>query len=134
MQMRAVVSALLLAMTMLTACDFVVVAPPPTPVPPPAPTRDVPRFATGEATAVVKTWLGRLSVPSTPPRSCLSYYDLNKSVWAEDYLGNGVWRVTASYSFRDSSSGNFVDKRGEWRVYENSLAVDSVQKTIGVLC
>ena len=125
MQMRAVVSALLLAMTMLTACDFVVVAPPPTPVPPPAPTRDVPRFATGEATAVVKTWLGRLSVPSTPPRSCLSYYDLNKSVWAEDYLGNGAWRVTAW------SSGGLA---GEWRVYEISLAVDAVRQTLAGRC
>jgi hypothetical protein len=118
------------------------------------PTPDVPEFAGGEAVAVVKTWLsgvtyeieryerncakatpipGRLTrlggggglmvcesvFAGTVQGNCLSIYRDFK--WNSAYLGDGVWAVTAQKD----------EHRSEWRVFEGTLAVDSVAAIAG---
>jgi hypothetical protein len=117
--------------------------------PTPAPTPDVPKFADGEAVAVVKTWLSGITfetpqyehecaTPTPSPRltrlgsdsscrhisrtfagiiahNCLSIH--HGFQWNSKYLGNGVWTVTAQRG----------EHRSEWRVFEGTLAVDSVE-------
>ena len=119
-------------------------ASPSTSAPTPVPATDVPIFADGEAVAVVKTFLSqmtydsvrtvtdtkRFSFPkSTDPvvgvttitRNCLSPYQGGgfgpAFDWSGEYLGNGVWLVAAEAN----------DRRSSWKVYERTLAVDSIQ-------
>ena len=119
----------------------------------PTPTLDVPGFADGEAVAVVKTWLSGLTyetvtsrrvcaTPTPDPnlgglqnlarqrdhrlQTCSSVRDTSQHnclaihrdfEWASEYLGHGVWAVKAQ-------RGDLMSK---WRVFEGSLAVDSVE-------
>ena len=113
------------------------------PAAPPAPTKDVPTFADGEAIAVVKTWLsgmtwdsvqtitnrisgrGRVGSRGTPvvdavavQHNCLRQYLAREYEWSSEYMGHGVWSVTAALDPEQSS---------EWRVYEGTAAVDPIQ-------
>ena len=101
------------------------------------PASDVPQFSDGEAIALVKTRLSEMTfdtVRAVDPNtgrlrlvrrgessetvvirnSCLTLYRAHK--WGDEYLGEGVWLVTAQTDARQS----------EWRVYEASGSLDSV--------
>ena len=105
----------------------------PEPVGPPTPTPDVPRFAKGEATVLVRqraldgvvrayelgVLLSRLGQTSLATHGCV---DESVRVAAldnltESYSGNGRW-VVAADARPDSSEG------ASWRVYEASLAIE----------
>jgi hypothetical protein len=97
------------------------------PVGPPTPTPDVPRFAEGEATAMVKAELRGLR---TPRHSCSNelFAVLNGEA-SEVYMGNRVWRVSVQVKPYDYGDTDFVPKdlvlepQGEWLVYETSLTI-----------
>ena len=80
------------------------------------PTPDVPRFADGEAIAVVKTWLNSVIMSSGIP--CTSYYTGREYQWQSRYMGNGIWSVSATKGKSPSSA---------WKVYERTLSVDQVK-------
>ena len=82
------------------------------------------RFGAGEATALVKKWLGSRpynfsSIDSFVEGDCLYFHEL-KSVghFIEQDLGNHSWGVTHELTLGDYT----------WIVYEESLAIDSVLK------
>ena len=87
---------------------------------PPTPTPDVPQFTRGEATGLVKMYL--TSATKSPyGLSCLEVVAEGWEVqFDEQYIGNGVWKVTGTtMKWKDF-------KPLEWQVFENSLAVNSL--------
>ena len=77
---------------------------------------DQPRFAEGEAIAVVKEWL--------ITAGCKAYY-YDVTEWHHEYLGGGVWKVVAHFT-----DGVF----SRWRVYEGTAAVDQVDSAFVGVC
>lgn len=112
-----------------------------------APTPDAPQFADGEAVAVVKTWLSQITYDRVETRrsvtggfgtfggqdpvtgittvtsNCLRLYVSRNFKWGSDYSGNGVWVVVAALS---------NENRGAWKVYERTVAVDTIQSAFPV--
>ena len=112
-----------------------------------APTPDAPQFAAGEAVAVVKTWLSQITYDrvetrrsvtggfgtfggqdpvtgiTTVTRNCLRLYLSRNFEWSSDYSGNGVWVVAATLSNENG---------GAWRVYESTVAVDTIESAFPV--
>ena len=95
------------------------------------------RFASGEAIAIVQTWLGQrtynytgctqsTALRSCPDaakqqelRNCLEYVNFRPgtSDWSESFESNGVWRVKKIW---------FGGQPWVWDVYERSLSVRTV--------
>jgi len=89
------------------------------------PTSDVPAFAEGEAVAVVKTWASGRKAAIHDAATCLDYYDIFlEATWDSEYLGNGVWAVSATTGREPT----------EWRVYEQTGAVDRINAGLNPLC
>ena len=83
---------------------------------PPTQPVDQPRFADGEAVAVVNQWL--------ITAGCTAYYtDVDE--WHHSYLGGGVWKVVA----------HFTDEVwSRWLVNEETTAVDLVDPAFAGVC
>lgn len=135
--MNRILAALVMISVVAVACG-----PNATPTTPP----DVPLFADGEAIAVVKTRLSGMafdSVQSVNPgigvhnfsesrrepleqivvqRNCLPLYDAFEYQWSSEYLGKGVWSVTAETENSEFSTA-------KWRVFENTRTVDKIQSS-----
>ena len=52
--------------------------------------------------------------------NCLAIYSHYEFQWSSEYLGTGVWSVTAE-------SAEIEDSATEWRVFENTGAVDKTK-------
>ena len=81
---------------------------------------DIRRFEAGEATAIVKKWLGSRPVNfSSIEGDCLYFHELKSAGhFFEQDLGNHSWGVTHELTLGDYT----------WIVYEESLAINSVLK------
>lgn len=137
----------ILTVVVLVSIVAVACGPNATPTTPP----DLPLFADGEAIAVVKTRLSGMTYDMVQQlgsalilssiigreaeqqesivvqRNCLALYKYYEFLWSSEYLGSGVWTVTAeSVEIQDSAT--------EWRVFEGTRAVDQITSSSFPLC
>ncbi len=116
----------LILLWLVAGCQADTRTPTAVPAPTSTPTPDVPRFAKGEAIAVVQTYLSSRKYSSD--LDCLTaflrYYP--RGTWGETYQRGGVWTV----QFRQLDAGI----TGVWKVYEGSLAVRLEQSGFGSVC
>lgn len=97
--------------------------------------RDNPQYADGEPIAIVKDWLQRqqlvssttaFAVGSTDQPTIITENDLanedqDKTIWMEEYLGNGKWLVSkatlsSGYSKTDLTFEEWIAKTKGWNV------------------